>query len=212
MSKHYQKLIKPLVGQFLGWGDDRTPHRYLKIATVRGEERVKVAKLLRPHIQDWQPGIWLTLLSQEKICKVTGERKLKVKQLLMPDRSNSLLGNAPSLQASVERNLATTEPVASTKIQVCQGSSCRRRGSGQICQAMQAYIESHHLTDRVKIQSVKCLHQCKAAPQAIVTSPASEVLPGKTHYRQIQPERVAAILAKHFPIDLLSVKTIVTAL
>jgi Thioredoxin-like [2Fe-2S] ferredoxin len=204
MSKHYQKLIKPLVGQFLGWGDDRTPHRYLKIATLEGEERVKVAKSFRPHIQDWQPGIWLTLLSQEQICKVTGKRKLKVKQLSTPNQS----GSAPSQQ---ESSLATTE-VIPTKIQVCQGSSCRRRGSGQICQAMQAYLESHHLTDRVEIQSVKCLHQCKAAPQAIVTSPDSEVLPGKTHHRQIQPDRVATILAKHFPIELLSTKAIVTAL
>jgi hypothetical protein len=212
MSKHSQKLIKPLIGQFLGWGDDRTPHRYLKIATVRGEERVKVAKSLRPYIQDWQPGIWLTLLSQEQICKVTGKRKLKVKHLLTPDRSDSRLIDARSLQASVKRNLATTEPAAVTKIQVCQGSSCRRRGSGQICQAMQAYIESHHLTDRVEIQSVKCLHQCKAAPQAILHSPATEILPGKTHHRQIQPDRVAAILAKHFPIDLPSTQAIVTAL
>ncbi|AFY94266.1 (2Fe-2S) ferredoxin domain-containing protein [Chamaesiphon minutus] len=206
MSKHYQKLIKPLVGQFLGWADDRTPHRYLNIATVRGEERVKVAKSLRPQIQDWQPGIWLTLMSQEQICKQTGKRKLKVKQLLTPNQS----GIAPS--SPQESSLVATESATPTKIQVCQGSSCRRRGSGQICQAMQAYIEAYDLTDRVEIQSVKCLHQCKAAPQAIVTSPASEVLPGKTHYRQIQPDRVAAILAKHFPIKLSSAQAIVTAL
>jgi Thioredoxin-like [2Fe-2S] ferredoxin len=205
MSKHSQKLIKPLVGQFLGWGDDRTPHRYLKIATLEGEERVKVAKVLRPHIQDWQPGIGVTLLSKEQICRATGKRKLKVKQLLFPTYS----GSAPSAQ---ENSLASTESVTATKIQVCQGSSCRRRGSGQICQAMQAYIEAHDLTDRVEIQSVKCLHQCKAAPQAIVTSPNSEVLPGKTHHRQIHPNRVAAILAKHFPIELPSARSIVTAL
>jgi (2Fe-2S) ferredoxin len=66
---------------------------------------------------------------------------------------------------------------------------------------MQAYFDRHDLTDTVQIESVKCLHQCKAAPHAIVTSPDAAILPGKTHYRQIQPTQVQLILAKHFPID-----------
>ena len=57
MNKQH-KLIKPLTGHFLGWGDDSTPHRYIKIATISGEQIVKVAKSLRPQIQDWQPGMW----------------------------------------------------------------------------------------------------------------------------------------------------------
>jgi (2Fe-2S) ferredoxin len=52
----------------------------------------------------------------------------------------------------------------------------------------------------LQIESVKCLHQCKAAPHAIVTSPAGAILPGKTHYRQVQSSQMQAILAKHFPI------------
>jgi (2Fe-2S) ferredoxin len=158
---------------------------------------VKIAKVLRLQVQDWQPGIWLTVLSQEQICDSTGERKLKIKQILTPSNIDPLQSIGMALPPA---DLATIDPVVPTKIQVCQGSSCRRRGSGQICQAMQAYIESYHLTDRVEIESVKCLHQCKAAPHAIVTSPDSEILPGKTHHRQIQPDRVRAILAKHFPI------------
>jgi (2Fe-2S) ferredoxin len=196
MNKQH-KHIKPLTGRFLGWGDNTTPHRYIKLATASGEKLVKVAKNLRPQIQGWKPGLWLTLLIQERICLSTGKTKIKAKQLL----------TAPRLQPPADLTIKTpvmdvpfSLPVEPTKIRVCQGSSCRRRGSDKICRSMQVYLDRHDLTDRVQIETVKCLHQCKAAPHAIVTSPVGEILPGKTHYRQLQPSQVQLILAKHFPI------------
>ncbi|WP_373540076.1 (2Fe-2S) ferredoxin domain-containing protein [Chamaesiphon sp.] len=203
MSNHQRKLTRSLTGHFLGWGDDRTPHRYIRLATPNGEQLVKIAKSLRPQIQDWQPGIWLTLLSQERIG-ATGEIEIKVKQLLTLPQMKSPLesGFTAPVPPTIERYPAANSPVLPTKIQVCQGSSCRRRGSEGICHAMQTYLDRHDLTDRVEIETVKCLHQCKAAPHAIVTNPAGAILPGKTHYRQIQPTQVSALLAKHFPIDV----------
>ena len=191
MGRQHHKHIQPLTGQFLGWGDDCTPHRYMKLATANGERRVKIAKSLRARIQDWQPGIWLTLMSQERIDLTTGERKIKAKQLLHPP-------TAPIPSDSSSR--APIAPVAEppiTKIQVCGGSSCRRRGGGNICQSMQAYLDRHDLTAQVQIETVKCLHQCKAAPHAIVTNTTDL---SKTHYRQLQPSQVQVLLAKHFPI------------
>ncbi len=192
MSHQQHKLILPLTGYFLGWGDDRTPHRYIRLGTERGDLLVKVAKRLRSDIQDWQPGMFVNLLTQERIDRVTGCRKIKVKQLFV----------TPSIDRSVDLipDPIVITPVAPTKIQVCQGSSCRRRGSEKICQMMQNYLDRNDLTDTVRIESVKCLHQCKAAPQAIVTSPNTAIIPGKTHYRQIQPNQVQVLLAKHFPI------------
>ena len=202
MSNQQRKLTRSLAGHFLGWGDDRTPHRYIRLATPNGEQLLKIAKSLRPQIQDWQPGIWLTLLSQERIGS-TGEIEIKVKQLLTPPQMESPLENgfAAPVPPTIDRHPVANSPVLPTKIQVCQGSSCRRRGSEGICHAMQTYLDRHDLTERVEIETVKCLHQCKAAPHAIVTNPAGAILPGKTHYRQIQPTQVSSLLAKHFPID-----------
>jgi hypothetical protein len=197
MNKQH-KRIEPLTGHFLGWGDDRIPHRYIKLATDSGEKTVKVAKSLRSQIQDWQPGMWLTLLSQERTSLVTGETKIKVTQLLISPRIY------PSGRINSEFPPTDTRevkmPVEPTKIRVCQGSSCRRRGSEQICRSMQAYLETNNLTKKVEIETVKCLHQCKAAPHAIVSSPSTAILPGKTHYRQLQPGQVQIMLAKHFPL------------
>jgi (2Fe-2S) ferredoxin len=195
--KKQQKLIRPLTGHFLGWGDECIPHRHIKLSTVNGELLVKVAKSLRPQIQDWQPGMWLTLLSQERIDRSTGEIKIKIKQLLTPARIQAPDGILRESTATDEIPFVKNQP---TKIRVCQGSSCRRQGSDKICRSMQVYLDRNDLTDRVEIETVKCLHQCKAAPHAIVTSPVGEILPGKTHYRQLQPSQVRVILAKHFPI------------
>jgi hypothetical protein len=198
MNKQH-KLIKPLTGHFIGWGDDTTPHRYIKLATSGGEKIAKVAKSIRPQIQDWQPGMWLTLMSQERISRTTGETKIKIKHLFAtPDIY-------PFCQLSsefspIDRN-PVIAPVEPTKIRVCQGSSCRRRGSEQVCRSIQAYIKKNDLTAQVEIETVKCLHQCKAAPHAIVHSPSIAILPGKTHYRQLQPGQIPAMLAKHFPIS-----------
>jgi (2Fe-2S) ferredoxin len=197
MSNRQHKLIRPLTGYFLGWGDDRAPHRYIRLETANGNRLVvKVAKRLRSHIQDWQPGMLVNLLTQERIDRATGSQKIKVKQLFVTPIVD------PSFDRVMERISApiVSPPVAPTKIQVCQGSSCRRQGSEKICQMMQSHLERNDLTDTVRIESVKCLHQCKAAPQAIVTSPNTAIIPGKTHYRQLQPTQVQALLAKHFPI------------
>ena len=199
MSDRQQKIIRPLTGYFLGWGDDSTPHRYIRLSTNHGEKLIKVAKSLRLQIQDWQPGIWLTLLCQERIDKSTGETKIKVKQLLMPliNPGNQIVKHSPIMATNDFIPVVTT-----TKIRICQGSSCRRQGSAKICQSMQTYLDRHHLANRVQIEPVKCIHQCKTAPHAIFNSPDESILPGKTHYRQLQPSQVKTILGKHFSIVL----------
>jgi NADH:ubiquinone oxidoreductase subunit E len=197
MSNRQQKLIRSLTGHFLGWGDERTPHRYLKLATANGELVIKVAKSLRPQMQDWQPGMAVSLIAQERIDRSTGKHKIKVKKIsTLPNLTGS---PAERLPTKVDGRSISSSAVEPTTIKVCDGSSCRRRGSEKICQAMQAYLDRYDLADTVQIESVKCLHQCKAAPHAIVTSPAAAIVPGKTHYRQVQPTQTQIILAKHFP-------------
>jgi hypothetical protein len=200
MSKHQHKLVRSLTGEFIGWGDDRTPHRYIKLATVSGDRIVKIAKSLRSQIQDWQPGIWVFLLCQERGNPTTGIVKIKAKQLLTTPVIN-LSEEGRELAKIAQNKSVTTSVEPPTQIQICQGSSCRSRGSAGICQSIQTYLEAHDLTDRVEIKPVKCLHQCKAAPHAILNSSIGGIS-DKTHYRQLQHYQIKAILTKHFPTDI----------
>jgi (2Fe-2S) ferredoxin len=200
MSKYQKNPIQSLTGEFVGWGDDRTPHRQIKLATATGTQVLKVSKSLRPQIQDWQPGIWLTLLGEKRVNLATGETKIKVKQALVLPRIQPIENSPPALPSEpIEQLPIINDSPPPTQIRVCQGSSCRRRGSEGICQIMQTYLDRHDLTDRVKIEPVKCLHQCKAAPHAIVIQPNGKS-PEKTHYRQLQPHQVEKIIDRHFSV------------
>jgi (2Fe-2S) ferredoxin len=200
MSKYHKSRIQPLIGEFIGWGDDRIPHRYIKLATASGERVAKVAKSLRPQIQDWQPGIWVTLLGHERVAPATGEKKIKVEHVLVLPRTKAIENSPQALSLEpVEQLPIVNDSPPPTQIRVCQGSSCRRRGIEGICQIMQTYLDRHDLADRVKIEPVKCLHQCKAAPHAIVIQPNGKS-PDKTHYRQLQPHQVEKIIDRHFAI------------
>ncbi len=199
MSKHQKKLVRPLTGQFLGWVDERKPHRSISIATANGVQTLKVAKSLRSPIQDWQLGISLNLTLVQRVKSGGKKIALKVKhaELLPAVNLDSLavtgLGGRAASDEDRDRNDAPTE------IRVCQGSSCRRRGSASLYAAMQAYLDDRDSIDRVEIVSVKCLHQCKAAPHAIVTHQTEGILSMKTHYRQVRSDEVTAILERHLP-------------
>jgi (2Fe-2S) ferredoxin len=199
MSKYQKTSIPPLTGEFMGWGDDRVPHRYMRLATASGVQVLKVVKSLRLQMQDWQPGIWLTVLGQKRVNPATGETKIKVKQVLVIPRMQAIEHSPPalSLEPVEQLQLPVINDPPLTQIRVCQGSSCRRRGSEGICKAMETYFDRHDLTDRVKIESVKCLHQCKAAPHAIVIQSNGRSL-AKTHYRQLQLCQIEKIIDRHF--------------
>jgi (2Fe-2S) ferredoxin len=190
MSKDQQKYIRPLTGSFVGWGDSRTPHRYLRVATANGELTIKASKRLRPQIQDLQPGVWLAMMIQERMDMATGEIKIKVKQLLqLPDT------NTPTSCSSsfIELVKPAKNPA---QIRVCQGSSCRRRGSEKICQMMQSYLDRSNLTVQIEIEPVKCLHQCKDAPH-IITPDLSEI--PRKHYRRVRSIDVDSIMMNSLP-------------
>jgi NADH:ubiquinone oxidoreductase subunit E len=214
VGKQQQKCVRQLTGHFLGWGDTGVPHRYIRVATANGELLIKVGKQLRPQIQDWEPGIWLAMMSQERIDMVTGEIKIKVKQLLTLPTMATL---EPRLRNSVE--VAEPSKVLA-RIQVCQGSSCRRRGSEKICQMMQSYLDRYslgdatrtNLTDRVEITPVKCLHQCKDAPHIMTRTSAG----AKKYHHHVKPREVKGIMMDLLPssrplesIDPISIRPII---
>jgi (2Fe-2S) ferredoxin len=190
MSKDQQKYIRPLTGSFLGWDDSRTPHRYLRVATANGELTIKASKRLRPQIQDLQPGVWLAMMIRERMDMATGEIKIKIKQLLKLPETNT----PESCSSSFVELAAPVKNLA--QIRICQGSSCRRRGSEQIYQMMQSYLNRTDLTGQVEIKTVKCLHQCKDAPH-IITTDLSEL--SRKHYHRVRSIDVNSIMMNSLP-------------
>jgi hypothetical protein len=193
MGNHHHISSLAIEGRFIGWADDRYPHRRLKIHTDRGEQVMKIVKSLRLEIQDWQPGIWVSLWCKQRVNIVKGKTKIKIERLL-----------DPSNRSFSQTTLDLSPPVHT--IRVCQGSACRKQGSKGICEAIASYLEEHDLADRVQIRPVKCLHQCKTAPH-VIFPPAS--VEGKIeggishqhgiHYPHFKTAQIAKIMGHHFP-------------
>jgi (2Fe-2S) ferredoxin len=184
-----------LQGQLLGFIlKDGYKIKYLKIAFEQREYWIKLPKDLRHQInKDIVPGCWLDITGSSKKCQKTGKLKLKaieVKPALKEKPENEAptpIFNPNSLQP----------PVKSSKIRilVCSKSSCRKRGSDALCQALQTQIEDYDLKADIEIKLTGCLKNCKKGPNLVIT-------PDKAHYSQVTPEQIPLLLNKHLSFKL----------
>ena len=69
--------------------------------------------------------------------------------------------------------IVPAEPVASSPlirfspiqtIRVCTKGSCRKKGSLQLLAQLENQTQAQGLTDRIRVQAIGCLKQCKTAP------------------------------------------------
>jgi NADH:ubiquinone oxidoreductase subunit E len=184
MTKQAGVGIIHIEGQFVGWADDRIPHRRLRVATTGGEQIVKIAKSIRNLVQQWQPGMWLSLKGQHNRRK-----EVKIEQIIVPEASRCLT------------KVDLPQPVL---VQVCRGKACRRKGADAICAAMAATIEQAGISGQVEIETVKCLDRCKAAP-CLIVSPINER--GKQEetliHRQVTPTEAQQLVEEYLnPIEI----------
>lgn len=81
--------------------------------------------------------------------------------------------------------------VKPAKILICQKSDCRKRGGDAICTLLQQELAQRGLEDQVIIQKTGCLKKCKAGPNLVM-------LPDKTRYSKVEPEKIPALIEQHF--------------
>jgi (2Fe-2S) ferredoxin len=179
MSKHQQASAIPIDGWFLGWADDATPHRRCRLATTNGETIIKIAKSLRERVQIWQPGTWLSLQGKES------GRGIKIDRIV-PPTPNKTLKKAPE-----------KPPVLPVKVKVCNGKACQRRGSANICQAIEGEIAAAGMT--CQIETVKCLDRCKHSPHLLIDDLDRGGKQGRQHYQKVTPVEAIAIITACLP-------------
>lgn len=173
-----------LVGQLIGFViKSGYKLKYLRINFAEREYWIKPAKEIREQLlQSITPGCWVEVGGIRQQSSQTGKVKLKansVKQVNIANRDRVCA--------------ATSQKPPSTKasILICQKSSCWKRGGQAICQALEENLRDRGLADNVQIKLTGCLKQCKHGPNLVV-------MPDKTRYSQVQPERVSQLLENHF--------------
>lgn len=71
------------------------------------------------------------------------------------------------------------------EVVVCLGSSCFARGNAQNLSALESYLQSHNLTQRVHIRGCLCQDGCKQGPNVTVCG---------THHHDVTAAKLREIL------------------
>jgi len=178
--------IQPLISEFTITGrlldlvvDSKGRVKYLYLSTSEAEYSIEVAKQQRILATHLQPGCHL---------KVTGMRKNKLHQGEVKYQAYriELLAESPAVIDKV----AKSNQAKKTKILVCQGSSCSKRGGQTVCELLRNELQAAGLTNEVEIKITGCIKQCKQAPNL--------TMPGRSRYSRVKPEQISGLVNKYF--------------
>ena len=187
MKKEKDVLRFSWEGRFVGFvGDLEEKPKRIRLATAEGEHYIKLSKELRGVLREvLQPGDWIQLSGEQKHNYKTGELKLKADQVNFKAPNHQQNVFQPPLDA----------PKTKACVMVCQKSSCRKRGAGEVCQAVTASLRDRGLEDQVAIKGTGCMKQCKSGPCVVF-------MPDKSRYTGVAVKEVQILVEKHFAAKL----------
>jgi (2Fe-2S) ferredoxin len=183
LSNSEQAIEFILEGRFVSFvGDLGEKLKRLKLATGEGERDIKLSKELRVSLPKvLQAGDWIEISGKQKLKYKTGELKLKALQVKL---------KAPNPHQKVFQP-APAAPKTKAYVMVCQKSSCRQRGAGDVCQAVTTSLRDRGLEDQVVIKGTGCMKQCKSGPCVVF-------MPDKSRYSGVAPKQIPGLIEKHF--------------
>lgn len=190
-----------LEGQFVGFvGDFGEKPKRIRLATAEGERCIKLSKELRyPLREALQPGDWIRVFGEQKLKYKTGELKLKAFQVTVktPVQQKELETRTTQIEEIPPLSPQPVTPKTKSCIMVCQKSSCRKRGSDRVCEAITQSLRDRGLDDEVAIKGTGCMKQCKQGPCAVF-------MPDKSRYTGVAPKDIDKLIEKHFAAKLKS--------
>jgi (2Fe-2S) ferredoxin len=190
MSKTRKKPVH-LVGQLEGYEISKSGKvRSLSLATSEELKQIKLTQSSRLDLLQGtlngliSQGIWLEVTGQQKVCRDGSLKSLKAQQLkVLQDPTDT---NKPSINLD---NTLLKPSAASSKILICQKSSCRKRGSLAVQHALEQELSDRQLSSQVCVKATGCLKQCSKGPNLIID---------KTPHRNVTVKDLGKLLDRHF--------------
>ena len=200
------------VGQFLSFvPGKKSPYHSAFVQVVAAEKgapvaaiqsyQIKLDKDIREIASDSiEAQDWIKIAGKGKLDKKTGKIKWKANTVEkislqeVADVKEKVEKKAES-QSTKSKPLtaAKTKP---TRILVCQKSSCRKKGSQKVSNAMEDAIAKAAASDQVIVKSTGCLNCCKTGPTVIVLSASGKDKKAlKERHRKVTPKAAKKIVA-----------------
>ncbi len=184
-----------LEGRFEGFmAGSKSPFKYLNLYSTDGQYVIKLPKSVRLMLFGYlQTGDWIRVVGTESINKETGEPKFKAREVVRVTMPVEVV-NTPLDDAEEQMVAKAKKKQSRPKILICQKSTCRKRGAGQVCHEVETALATHGLTDTVQVKLTGCMDKCKAGPNLVV-------MPHKQRYTKVKPDQVSDLIAQHFQSD-----------
>jgi (2Fe-2S) ferredoxin len=190
MSKTRKSPVH-LVGQLEGYEISKNGKvRSLNLATSEALKQIKLTQSSRLDLLQGTlnglitQGIWLEVTGQQKVCPNGTLKSLKAQQLRV------LQDPADTEKSAIASGKVLSKPSsASSKILICQKSSCRKLGSLAVQHALEQELSDRQLSPQVCVKATGCLKHCSKGPNLIID---------KTPYRNVTVKDLAKLLDRHF--------------
>ena len=173
VSSQAKKPLTLLRGQFSGLRPKQGKAKWMRLKTDQGKIKIKLPKPMRRWVaKELEPGTSVQVWAKFK------KDSYKAVQVI-PSSSRESVALHPSPHKAPKTH----------RIKVCMKGSCRKRGSGEVCRALENARDSHPEAGSIRIEKTGCLNCCKKGPNLCI-------LPEKTLLHRVQPEQAAEILSR----------------
>lgn len=165
------------------------------------EYAVSLSKSIRQMMLGYlAPDDWIRVVGKRKFDGKTGDWQWKAREIvkLSADQIGDYRKSVEKSTDPDSTRLGTGQPAlqktsgkasGKTRVLICQKSSCQRRGSMAVCQAIErAIAQSNHPHD-VILQATGCMKQCKSGPHVVLQS-------SNNKHKQRETKRYANITPK----------------
>jgi len=174
-----------------------------RLRTATGEIVLKFPKEWAPRLQSTiVPGDRVQARGKLKLDDDSGTEVLKAEVLLhlrptqdAASQDAASLAEVPAAVASEAcPGVAVEEPATAvavkSRVLVCRGSDCRKRGACALVRALEEAVDRYGLGEQVEIETTGCLKRCKQAPNMVI-------LPQKARLSRVSPAEAGEALLTH---------------
>jgi Thioredoxin-like [2Fe-2S] ferredoxin len=190
MSKTRKSPVR-LVGQLEGYELSKSGKvRSLSLLACEDLKQIKLTESSRLDLLQGtlngliSQGIWLEVIGRQKVYPDGTLKNLKAQQL-------RVLQDPPdSKKPAIDPSKPLSKPSAvSSKILICQKSSCRKRGSLAVQHALEQELDDRQLSDQISVKATGCLKHCSKGPNLIIN---------KTPHRNVTVKDLNKLLDQYF--------------
>ncbi|MGD1895519.1 MAG: (2Fe-2S) ferredoxin domain-containing protein [Phormidesmis sp.] len=182
-------------------------------------QQIKLNGALRHMMMGYlQPQDWIRVVGKVKVDARTGDPQWKAQEIVKISTQQAIqyaqqkaiqqkAAQQQSERQKIERQAnsnnidktsidkTSANEAASTRILICQKSSCRKRGSQAVEDAIARTLKTHGQSQHITIQPTGCMKQCKTGPHMVlISSKARQKKTSNLRYTQVTPRSANQII------------------